>query len=573
MNKIKKLKNFFKIYNLDGYLVPKNDEFFGEYIPNHKDNLKFISNFSGSSGFALILKKKNYLFVDGRYDLQAKIQSGKFFDICVIPKKFPSNILKNKNLIIGFDPKLHTQLMISRFFRKTSCKLIPIKENLINKIWKRKSITSYKKFYMLKNKDSGESSKSKINKLSKILYNNKVDFQFVSAPENVAWLLNLRGGDSEFAPIPNSYLIINSKRKVYFFLNPKKITEKLKKDLDKNIIIENIKNIEKFISKIKNIKFQLDSFSCSIFFKSIIKKNNQVIEKQDPIYYLKSIKNNVEIKNTIKAHIYDGVALTKFLLWLNNNYKNKKITEISAQEKLLEFRKKNKNFRSLSFPTISGSGPNGAIIHYKANYKSNRTLKKGDLYLVDSGAQYSFGTTDVTRTISLDNKEQRIKNIFTRVLKGHINVANYKIKKNTCGSEIDYIARKPLKDINLDYAHGTGHGVGYFLNVHEGPHAISKGNKIKLKKGMIVSNEPGYYESGKFGIRIENLITIKKAKNFHKFKNLTLAPIDKSLIKKDLLNKNEVQWLNNYHLEVYKKLKKYMNKNELAGLGKFCSNI
>ena len=573
MNKIKKLKNFFKIYNLDGYLVPKNDEFFGEYIPNHKDNLKFISNFSGSSGFALILKKKNYLFVDGRYDLQAKIQSGKFFDICVIPKKFPSNILKNKNLIIGFDPKLHTQLMISRFFRKTSCKLIPIKENLINKIWKRKSITSYKKFYMLKNKDSGESSKSKINKLSKILYNNKVDFQFVSAPENVAWLLNLRGGDSEFAPIPNSYLIINSKGKVYFFFNPKKITEKLKKDLDKNIIIENIKNIEKFISKIKNIKFQLDSFSCSIFFKSIIKKNNQVIEKQDPIYYLKSIKNNVEIKNTIKAHIYDGVALTKFLLWLNNNYKNKKITEISAQEKLLEFRKKNKNFRSLSFPTISGSGPNGAIIHYKANYKSNRTLKKGDLYLVDSGAQYSFGTTDVTRTISLDNKEQRIKNIFTRVLKGHINVANYKIKKNTCGSEIDYIARKPLKDINLDYAHGTGHGVGYFLNVHEGPHAISKGNKIKLKKGMIVSNEPGYYESGKFGIRIENLITIKKAKNFHKFKNLTLAPIDKSLIKKDLLNKNEVQWLNNYHLEVYKKLKKYMNKNELAGLGKFCSNI
>ncbi len=573
MNKIKKLKNFFKIYNLDGYLVPKNDEFFGEYIPNHKDNLKFISNFSGSSGFALILKKKNYLFVDGRYDLQAKIQSGKFFDICVIPKKFPSNILKNKNLIIGFDPKLHTQLMISRFFRKTSCKLIPIKENLINKIWKRKSITSYKKFYMLKNKDSGESSKSKINKLSKILYNNKVDFQFVSAPENVAWLLNLRGGDSEFTPIPNSYLIINSKGKVYFFLNPKKITEKLKKDLDKNIIIENIKNIEKFISKIKNIKFQLDSFSCSIFFKSIIKKNNQVIEKQDPIYYLKSIKNNVEIKNTIKAHIYDGVALTKFLLWLNNNYKNKKITEISAQEKLLEFRKKNKNFRSLSFPTISGSGPNGAIIHYKANYKSNRTLKKGDLYLVDSGAQYSFGTTDVTRTISLDNKEQRIKNIFTRVLKGHINVANYKIKKNTCGSEIDYIARKPLKDINLDYAHGTGHGVGYFLNVHEGPHAISKGNKIKLKKGMIVSNEPGYYESGKFGIRIENLITIKKAKNFHKFKNLTLAPIDKSLIKKELLNKNEVQWLNNYHLEVYKKLKKYMNKNELAGLGKFCSNI
>jgi len=239
----------------------------------------------------------------------------------------------------------------------------------------------------------------------------------------------------------------------------------------------------------------------------------------------------------------------------------------------LKFRKKNKNFKSLSFPTISGSGPNGAIVHYKANYKSNRTLKKGDLYLVDSGGQYNFGTTDVTRTISIDNNEKRVKNIFTRVLKGHIGVANYKIRKNTCGSEIDSVARKYLKEINLDYSHGTGHGVGYFLNVHEGPQGISKGNKIKLKQGMIVSNEPGYYESGKFGIRIENLVTVVKMKNFCKFKSLTIAPIDKSLIKKELLNKNEIKWLNNYHSEVYKKLKKYMNKNELVGLRKLCSDI
>ena len=573
MNKIKELKNSFKIYNLDGYIVPKNDEFFGEYIPDYKDNLKFISNFSGSYGFALILREKNYLFVDGRYTLQAKEQSGKVFKICTMPKKFPSNILKKKKLIIGFDPKLHTQLMISRFFAKTSCKLVPLNENLIDKIWKRKSVNNFKKFYKIKNKDSGESSSSKINKLSKILNNSKVDFQFVTASENVAWLLNLRGGDSEFTPIPNSYLIINNKNDVYFFFNLKKNTKKLKKNLGKNIKIIDIKNIEDFILKIKNKKVQLDSISCSIFFKNIIKRNNQIIEKQDPIYFFKSIKNSTEIKNTVKSHIYDGVALTKFLLWLDSNYKKGKITEISAQEKLLKFRKKNKNFKFLSFPTISGSGPNGAIVHYKANYKSNRTLKKGDLYLVDSGGQYNFGTTDVTRTISIDNNEKRVKNIFTRVLKGHIGVANYKITKNTCGSEIDFVARKYLKEINLDYSHGTGHGVGYFLNVHEGPQGISKGNKVKFKEGMVVSNEPGYYESGNFGIRIENLVTVIKMKNFCQFKNLTLAPIDKSLIKKELLNKNEIQWLDNYHSEVYKKLKKYMNKNELTGLKKLCSNI
>ena len=276
---------------------------------------------------------------------------------------------------------------------------------------------------------------------------------------------------------------------------------------------------------------------------------------------------------TKKIHEFDGAALTKFLFWLKNNFKNKKITEINAQEKLLDFRKVNKTFKSLSFPTISGSGPNGAIIHYKANEKTNRVLKKGDIYLVDSGGQYKFGTTDVTRTLSLDNNEPRIKNIFTRVLKGHIAVSSYKLNTNTIGSEIDLAARKPLKEINLDYAHGTGHGVGYFLNVHEGPHAISKGNSIKFKEGMIVSNEPGYYENGKFGIRIENLVVVKKINKNFKFLDLTLAPIDKNLIEKKLLNKNEINWLNSYHFKVFNSLKKFMNKSELVDLKKSCSNI
>ena len=573
MKKIKKLKQFFKYYKIDGYIIPKNDEFFGEYIPENKDNLKFVSNFSGSYGFALILKKKNYLFVDGRYTLQAKIQSGKNFKIITFPIKFPSDVLKGKNITIGFDPKLHTESILSKFFKNSSCKLLPINDNLVNKIRLNKGIEKSNNFYKLKDKDSGQSSNFKINKLAKILKKKRIDFQFISASENVAWLLNIRGEDSEFTPVPNSYLIINKKKEVYLFCNLKKINQKLKKNLDKNINIININNIESFISKIKGKNFQIDSGSCSIFFKNIIKKNNKIFEEQDPIYLLKSMKNKIEIKNITQAHIYDGLALTKFLLWLNKNFKKKKISEISAQNRLLKFRKENKNFKSLSFPTISGAGPNASIIHYKVNKKSNRRLKKGDLYLVDSGGQYSFGTTDVTRTISLNNNQQRIKNIFTRVLKGHIAVASYKIKKNTSGSEIDGAARKSLNEINLDYAHGTGHGVGYFLNVHEGPQAISRGNKVKLKEGMILSNEPGYYENGKFGIRIENLVAVKKIKNSYKFENLTLAPIDKSLIQKSLLNEKEIEWINKYHSKVYYSLKKYMNKSELIEFKNCCSNI
>ena len=572
MNKLKRLKKLLNLFKIDGYIIPKNDEFFGEYIPESKDNLKFISSFSGSYGFALVLKKKNYLFVDGRYTLQAKIQSGKNFKIITLPNKFPSHILKNKKLTIGFDPKLHTESMINRLFKKSKCTLLPLHKNLIDKIWIRKNFSKSNKFYKLNDKVSGQSTKNKIKKLSKILNKNKVHLQFVSAPENVAWLLNLRGADSEFSPVPNSYLILAKGNKVSFFCDIKKIDKKLKNKLN-NIIILDIKHIKKFLLKIKNKKVQLDNSSCSIFFKNIIKKNNIIVEKQDPIYLLKSIKNKIEIKNTIKTHIYDGAALTKFLFWIKNNFKRKRITELSAQEKLLRFRKNNKTFKFLSFPTISGSGPNGAIIHYKASNKSNRILKKGDLYLVDSGGQYNYGTTDVTRTLSLDNNQPRIKNIFTRVLKGHIAVSSYKLNKNTNGSEIDLVARKPLKEINLNYAHGTGHGVGYFLNVHEGPHAISKGNKIKFKKGMIVSNEPGYYENGKFGIRIENLITVKKIKKTFKFENLTLAPIDKSLIEKTLLNKNEISWLNGYHNKVFHNLKKFMNKSELAELKDSCSNI
>ena len=571
MEKINQLKKLFIHYNLDGYLVPKNDEFFSEYTPEKKDRLKSISNFTGSYGFALILKKKNYLFIDGRYTEQAKIQSGKLFNILTLPEQLPSYILKNKRLKIGYDPKLFTRRTLEVFFKKTKCELIGLRQNLIDKLWIKKENSNIKEFFILPKKATGQNYKSKVKKVIKILNKKKIDVQFISASENIAWLLNIRGKDSEFAPLPNAYLILD-KKKINLFCDLKKTKNNFIRKFE-NIKFLDIKFISQFLSKIKNKKILIDPSTCSVYFENIIKKNNKIIKLSDPVYFFKSVKNKVEINNTIKSHLYDGAALTKFLFWIKKNYNKKNVNEISAQEKLLKFRKKNKNFKFSSFPTISSSGPNGAIIHYKATKKSCRKLKKGDIYLVDSGGQYNFGTTDVTRTISLDNDNKRIKNIFTRVLKGHIAVSNYEIKKNTIGSLIDKAARKPLQEVKLNYAHGTGHGVGYFLNVHEGPQAISKNNKIILKEGMILSNEPGYYENGKFGIRIENLIRIKKNKKKYHFDDLTMVPIDKSLINKDILKKDEIKWLNNYHQKVFKNLKKFMSQNELKELSQACSKI
>ena len=572
MEKINKLKRYFRKEKIDGYIISKNDEFFGEYTPAHNDRLNFISNFSGSYGLALIIKEKNYLFVDGRYTIQANNQSGNYFKIITIPNKMPHDVLKNKKLTIGFDPKLFTNKSLNFFFSKSKCSFKPINKNLIDKIWKRKVKVKCKKFYSLPENSVGNNYKIKINKIISNLRMKKADFQLITASENVAWLLNIRGMDEEYAPIPYSHVLVSKSRKIYFFCDLKKISKFLRNKLNKVKFI-NIEMITKVLNKIDKQKFIIDKNTCSFFHQKIILKNNKIVDDKDPIDFFKAIKNKKEIANMKKAHIYDGVALTKYLIWLKKNFSKKVISEISASNKLFHFRKKNKKFKFLSFPTISGTGPNGAIIHYKASNKTNRVLKDGDIYLVDSGGQYEFGTTDVTRTISLNNTSKKIRNIFTRVLKGHIAVANYNLKRETSGSQIDYQARRYLKEIGLDYAHGTGHGVGYYLNVHEGPHAISKNNQIKFEEGMIVSNEPGYYEKNNFGIRIENLIYVKKVKKRNYFENLTLVPLDKELINLKLLNRNEINWINKYHTKVFNNIKNYFNKDEMADLRKACSII
>ena len=561
-NKIKILRNKFKKYNIDGYVVPKNDDYFTEYSKINR--LKIISNFTGSAGIAVILKNKNYLFVDGRYTIQSQIESGKNFKIVDFEKIIDCKLFKN--LTLGIDPHLFTYSQIKKYFKKNN-KIKFVKKNLIDEI-KIEKINDQFQFYSLDKNIVGESYQSKINKISKFIKKNRSDYIFISAPENVAWILNIRGNDSPNSPIPNSRLIITKTKKIYLFCKTKKIKKILKKKTIKfNDVIE-IDDFPKKILELKGKRFIIDDKSCSIYFENIIKSKFKISKREDPTYLLKAVKNKVEIKNMINTHIDDGVALTKFIYWIKN-VRKKKLTEYQAQNKLESFRKLNKNYLYPSFDTIAGSGKNGAIVHYRAKKVNSKTIDKKDIFLCDSGGQYKYGTTDVTRTICFSNPKQHIKNIFTKVLKGHIAVAQTNLKKDFFGKKIDMKARKFLKKSNLDYSHGTGHGVGFFLNVHEGPQSISKYNKVRIKEGMILSNEPGYYKKNDFGIRIENLIFAKKSSNNFYFKNLTLAPIEKELINFKLLTVSEKNYLFKYHIEVYSKLSKYLNTNERKWLASF----
>ena len=553
-NKINILRKKFHKYKIDGYIIPKNDDYFSEYAKN--DRLKTITKFSGSAGIAVILKKKNYLFVDGRYTIQAYQESSKRFNIIEIHKKLPHKVIKNYNL--GYDPSLFTNKTLKKYF--THNNLVSIGQNLIDEIsiFKEK-IT--KPFYSLEKKIVGETHQSKITKVASFLNSKKADFLFVSAPENVAWLLNIRGHDNPNSPIPNARLIIDKNKKIYLFSEKTKTFNIIKeKKIKKDQVINNSEFLT-IINQLPGRNFIIDNKTCSIFYENIIKTKFKILKLNDPIYKLKSIKNMCEIKHMIEAHKKDGLALTRFIYWIKNINK-KTITEVDAQNKLEKFRKLNKNYLFPSFNTIAGTGSNGAIVHYRATSKNTQKIFKRDIFLVDSGGQYEYGTTDVTRTICFTEQKLAIKNAYTNVLKGHIAVVKTNLNKTNTGKKIDIRARKFLKKDGKDYAHGTGHGVGFFLNVHEGPQSISKYNNIKIEKGMILSNEPGYYKENHFGIRIENLVYAKKLKKKLSFENLTLVPIEKDLINYQLLDEYEKDYLFRYHLKIYYEYSDSLNKKE-----------
>ena len=574
LDNLNKLKKVLIKKNIDAYLVPKNDCFFNEFIKTGNDRLRYVSNFTGSAGTALILHKKNYLFVDGRYTIQAKRESGHLFSIIDISKINISSFLKKNytNIKIGFDPNLFRFQTIKNIL-KEKINLVSIEKNLIEQVWKDKKKEVYKNAFILENQYCGISHIKKIKNLRDLLDINKKNSFFISSNENVCWLLNIRGEDSIYSPLLNAFALIQQ-NKITVFCNLKKVDNKLIKSFKKDVQFSDIKSLKEKLIRTKIFSVKIDPATTSyglIKFLQSSKIKCKFI--QDPIFHLKSKKNKIEIQNLKIAHMFDGVALVKLFFWINQFKNKKKINEISCQKQLENFRKENSFYLGPSFPPISGFNKNGAIIHYNATNKTNQLLTGNGIYLLDTGGQYLCGTTDVTRTISLGKPSLYKKNIYTRILKGHLELRNFQLKNNTTGAQLDRAARKNLKQIGLDYPHSTGHGVGYCLNVHESPPSISKKSKDKFSVGQVVSNEPGYYLERQFGMRIENLIYVNKIKKKLLFEDLTLVPYDKNLINKDLLSRLEIKYLNNYHKEVFEKLNSFLNLKELNFLKKICSPL
>ncbi len=560
--------------NIEAFLVTHDDEHLLENTSKNFERLKWIIGFTGSAGYLLVTLKDLFLFVDPRYSIQSKLETNglkiKIFNTSKLNyEKFISlNKLKTKNLAL--DPKTMSYRLFASYKRlaiNSQIKVIKLKKNLIDYIWLRSlNVQNTENIFLLNKKYSGTSFNEKLKKLLLVLKKKKIDSIFIQNSESVAWLFNFRGMDLSCTPITFAYSLL-SKEYTYIFLEDPNLPKKILNFFPKKIKFIKFSDISVTLKKLRVSKknILIDESTTSTFYHDLFQKYyKKVFYDEDPISYLKSIKNNTEIKNLIKSHIYDGIALTKFIYWFKN-VKNE-VTELEIVRKIDNLRSQNQDFLSKSFPTIAASGENGAIVHYIPNKKTNRKLNNDDILLLDSGGQYKLGTTDVTRTLSIGKPKQDQSLNYTYVLKSHIKLNNAIFPKGTSGAFLDYLVRSELWQRGKDFAHGTGHGVGYCLNVHEGPFSISKNNKIPLQEGMVFSNEPGYYLEGKFGIRIENLVTIKRKifnkKEFFRIETLTLAPYDNDLIKKDLLNNEELAWIKNYHNKVFKKISPYLNKNE-----------
>ncbi len=578
MARLKKIQNWMKTNNIDLFLLNRTDEFNNEYIAPYAERLKWLSDFSGSAGKLIIDLKKGRIFVDGRYTLQVKQEVDKnLFKISKLEnywKLFERNL--SKKITLAIDPKLHSTLeilKIIKIIKKKKSEIIYLNNNPIDKIWKNQPTYPNSLAFIHPDKYSGKSTKEKILEIQSTLKRNSINFYLLTSLDSIAWLLNIRGNDIKYTPLLLSYVIIPSKGKVEFFIQNRKI-KFIKNKLNQFVNFHSFNDIPTFLKNLnKSDVIGMDPKKTNYFLFKICEAKNLLIKYfEDPCTYPKAQKNFTELSGARRANIRDGVSLTKFIFWLKNKMIIRKTDEIKAAKYLEKLRKKNKFFYSLSFSTISAVGKNAALPHYKLTQKSNTPFKKNMIYLFDSGSQYFDGTTDITRTIILGKPTKEQKDRFTRVLKGHISLAIAEFSLYSKGSSLDSIARKSLKEIKCDYDHGTGHGIGSFLSVHEGPQRISKmkyHDDVILKEGMIISNEPGFYKKNSYGIRIENLMIVCKNKNnLQYFETISFAPIDKDLIDKELLNKEEINWLNNYHKDVFLKISPKLKDNEKKWLFK-----
>lgn len=551
---------------VDVLLVPRADEYQGEYVPPCAERLKWLTGFSGSAGLAAIGVKTAAVFVDGRYRVQVRAEcDDKLFAFPPISQEKVVSWLEEalpKGGVVGFDPWLHTIASIERLKGVLGPKgfsLKPLSRNLVDKAWGKdrpsppaNPVDVHEKRY------AGRTSEEKLQEIQERLKQDGQDAVVLTMPDSIAWAFNIRGSDISHNPVVLVYAIVPVKGKADLFLSPKRASKELKAHLSPVARLREPSQLAERMTVLKdgNKRVRLDPAGAAFWFARKLGKKGWV-PGTDPCLLLKAVKNATEISGTRRAHQRDGVALARFLAWLDREAPGGGVDEIAAVKRLEEERAQTQALREISFDTISGAGPNGAIVHYRVSEKTNRPLKSGELFLIDSGAQYRDGTTDVTRTISIGTPTDAMRRHFTLVLKGNIAVDTAIFPEGTRGVDLDPFARRALWTAGLDYDHGTGHGVGSYLSVHEGPQSISRSGMVVLQPGMICSNEPGYYKEGSYGIRIENLVLVQPAKavddgerKMMSFETLTLAPIDRRLVDEKLLSAEELAWLNDYHARV-----------------------
>ena len=569
---------------LTHFLIPHADEHQNEYLPERAERLSWLTGFLGSAGFCIAGLKQAIVFVDGRYTLQLREQTdlNHFTPESLVdlpPSKWLAANTTRKSRI-GFDPALTTIAQYEQFSASVKQRgaELAATDNLIDRIWHDQPASPAGLVKLHANKYAGQTAAKKITSIQKAIADKQADLCLLTDPASLCWLFNIRGNDMVHNPLVLGYAIIPAKGKPTLFIEPAKLTASSEKQLKKLANLAAPKTVEKTLAKAAKGKQVLcdPNLVAWKFAHSITKAGGKIIKGRDPVVLPRAIKNQTEIQGARNAHIRDGVAMCKFLYWLDQQRAGS-IDEITTAKKLESIRFENakamgSRLEEISFDTISGAGPNGAIVHYRVSEKTNARIKNNSLYLVDSGAQYLDGTTDITRTIAIGKPPKQAITDYTLVLKGHIAIGLARFPKGTRGVDLDVLARNALWQNGKDYAHGTGHGVGSFMNVHEGPQSLSKRGMEPFVPGMIVSNEPGYYVEGKYGIRIENLVLVTESESLggnidtHGFENLTFAPIDLRLIDTSLLNSVERKWLNDYHAQTYKKLSPHLPRAEKTWL-------
>jgi len=552
---------------LDGFLIPRADAHQNEYVPKCAERLAWLTGFTGSAGFAIVLTTQASIFVDGRYVIQVKneIDQRLFspFDSATLS---PATWLKEhvrQGASIGYDPWLHTSAQIDRFkkaLEEKDARLVAVETNPIDALWQERPSDPRGHIFIYPSRLAGETAQSKIKRLRIKLKDAAA--ALLTDPHAVAWLFNIRGSDVAHTPIPLCFALLPKQGTPQLYIDPEKLDDKTRLTLTKFLTLHTPSELMQDLKKLgeKKAKVIFDAATAPEKLTECLRSaGGAPIIAEDPTSLAKAIKNAAELNGARRAHIRDGVALTRFLAWFTQTAPKGTLTEISAAQALETFRRDTGELRDISFPTISAFGPHAAIPHYRVTTRSNLTIKRG-VYLVDSGAQYIDGTTDVTRTLIIGRVSKQFRYHYTLVLKGHIAIARAVFPKGVSGAQIDAFARRHLWEAGLDFDHGTGHGVGAYLSVHEGPQRISKLGATSLAPGMILSNEPGYYRAGEYGIRLENLVIVEKReikdaeREMYGFETITLAPFDRQSIEPKLLSEEELVWLNRYHARVYTEL-------------------